>query len=116
MPKSLSQRLRRFFASSEELEAEDLAERTRAEGLSTIAEAEVRTLVTLRGVVASTTTTPRGWLEAELSDGTGAVTLVWMGYSRLDAVLPGRSVRITGRIADERGRLVMYNPTYEVVV
>lgn len=112
---TLGQWFRRLLATSEEIEADALAARSRKEGCSCIGEVQDRGRVTVRGTVTSMSTTPRGWLEAELSDGTGVVLLIWMGRARLEAVMPGRHLRVTGCLARRDGRCVMFNPDYEVV-
>lgn len=114
--RTLGQRLRRLFYTPEELEAEDLEELARDSGAVAIAEAGLRHRVRIRGTVSSVTTVAEsGWLEATLTDGTGSVTLVWMGRRRLECVLPGTHLVVTGRLTDENGRRTIYNPDFEVV-
>ncbi|HJE52548.1 MAG TPA: OB-fold nucleic acid binding domain-containing protein [Tessaracoccus flavescens] len=117
MPKrSFSEKLRRFFLSSAELEQSDLRELAAETGASQLADCAPRSRVTLRGTVTSLTSDPRhGWLEAEVSDGSGTLRVIWMGRDRLECLLPGRSVLVTGRLAEDEGRPVMYNPDFEVV-
>ena len=74
--------------------------------------------LTVQGQVAILTVTPAAehrWLEAELTDGTGALTLIWMGRHRIAGVTPGRSLRVTGLISERGGRRVMFNPGYELL-
>lgn len=83
-----------------------------------IAEAEDRQLVAIKGRVESLTPRTRDhgtWLEAELSDGTGVVTLVWMGRSAIPGVEVGRVLRVEGRIGliDEKAHI--YNPRYTLL-
>lgn len=113
--RSLGDRIRRLFSSAEQLEAEDLEARARDCGALPIAEAAPRTKVTFRGTVSSVTSSDTGWLEAELTDGTGSVKLVWMGRKRLECVLPGRHLLVSGRLASDEGDSVIYNPEFEVV-
>lgn len=113
--RSFGDRLRRFFSSAAQLEAEDLEERARDAGAQPIQQAHQRQKVTFRGTVASVTTGDTGWLEAELNDGTGSVTLVWMGRKRLECVMPGSHLLVTGRLAEHEGAPVIYNPEFEVV-
>ena len=113
-------RLRRTiskWASSEELHAEELRSVTAKAGCCPIAEAADRTLVELQGSLRTVTLRPRGGvpaLEAELYDGSGVITLVWLGRRRIAGIEPGRSVRVTGRIGVQDSARIMYNPRYEL--
>jgi hypothetical protein len=53
-------------------------------------------------------------LEAELFDGSGSVTLVWLGRRRIPGIEPGRTLTARGRFADVEGKRVIYNPRYEL--
>ncbi len=113
---SLGSRLRRFFASHEELEAEELREQSVDCGAETLSSARPRSRVTLRGTITSLTSDAKnGWLEAEVTDGTGTVRLVWMGRDHIQCLIPGRHVRIVGRLASEDGKPVIYNPEFELL-
>ncbi len=83
-----------------------------------IADATDRDLVTLKGTVRSLTVRPRGGvpaLEAELYDGSGVITIVWLGRRRIAGIDPGRSMRVTGRIGVHDGVRIIYNPRYELI-
>ncbi len=112
----LGERLRRFFLSHEELEATELLEQSADAGAQPLASCAQRSRVTLRGTVTSVTSdADHGWLEADVSDGSGTVRLVWMGRDHLDCMLPGLSVLVRGRLAEEGGRCVIYNPDFEIL-
>ena len=64
-------RLRRFLSPAEELEAEDLKERSRDCGASPLAECCDRSRVKVRGTVRWVTSLDMGGVEALLTDGTG---------------------------------------------
>ncbi|MBO3732436.1 OB-fold nucleic acid binding domain-containing protein [Glycomyces sp. NEAU-S30] len=54
-------------------------------------------------------------VEAELFDGTGQVALVWMGRRRIVGLEAGTRLVARGRVAQlGDGRLVVYNPSYEL--
>ena len=53
-------------------------------------------------------------LEAELYDGTGNVTLVFLGRRRIRGIEPGRSLVARGPAHHPRGRPTLYNPSYEL--
>ncbi|WP_353082434.1 OB-fold nucleic acid binding domain-containing protein [Tessaracoccus lapidicaptus] len=110
------ERLRRYFLSHEELEATELREQAEVAGAQPLAACPVRSRVTLRGTITSVTSdAAHGWLEAEVSDGSGTVRLVWMGRDHLECLLPGRTIRVEGRLADDRGQCVIYNPDFRIV-
>jgi RecJ-like exonuclease len=74
-------------------------------------------LVTVTGRLKSVVYTPRETvptLEAELFDGSGSVTLVWLGRRRIPGIEPGRTVTARGRFAAFDGKRVIYNPWYEL--
>lgn len=113
--KSLGDRLRRFLSSPEQQEAEDRADQARAAGAMPLSECKVRQKVTLRGTVTSVTSSNAAWLEALLEDGTGSVNLIWMGRRRIECIMPGRDLLVTGRLSEEEGRRVIFNPEFEVL-
>ena len=92
--------------------------RTRKAGSTPIAEAPDRQRVTLRGSLRTVTLRPRAGvpaLEAELNDGSGVVTVVWLGRRRIAGIEPGRAIEVEGRIGAYDGARVMYNPRYELL-
>ena len=109
--------LSRLAADQEQLVAEDLRQESAAAGATEVracsAGAPVRVAGTLRTVVlrplAGVPT-----LEAELYDGTGSVTLVWLGRRRIRGVEPGRSLCASGRMTHRDGKPTLYNPAYEL--
>ncbi len=120
MPKSnmLQRALHRLASTNAELESEELQENVRAEGAVPIKTCEDRQVVALTGTVATVTLNPRGGypaLEVELRDGSGAVTLVWLGRRQIAGIDPGRSIKISGRISCHEGKRVIYNPRYELL-
>lgn len=53
-------------------------------------------------------------LEAELYDGTGTVTLIWLGRRRIRGIEPGRALLARGRMTRQDDRPTIYNPSYEL--
>jgi RecG-like helicase len=105
------------WASPDQAEARELRKDTRKAGMVPIAEAPDREKVTVQGTLRTVTLRPRGGvpaLEAELYDGSGAISLVWLGRRRIGGIAPGRVVRVQGRIGVQDGQRVMYNPRYEL--
>jgi RecG-like helicase len=114
-------RLRRTisrWANTSEQEVRDLLAAHAHEGVLTIADAPDRERVRIEGTLHTVTLRPRGGvpaLEAELDDGTGVITLVWLGRRRIVGVGPGRRIAVEGRIGRQDGHRVLYNPRYELV-
>jgi RecG-like helicase len=114
----LQRALHKLASSNAELESEELQEQVRAEGAVPIRTCEDRQVVSLTGTVSTVTIHPRGGypaLEVELRDGSGAVTLVWLGRRQIPGIDPGRTIKISGRISCHEGRRVIYNPKYELL-
>ena len=114
-------RLRRSisrWASSSDQHARDLRKTYAESGVSTIADAPDRERVTLRGTLRTVTLRPRGGvpaLEAELYDGSGVITIIWLGRRRISGISPGRGIEIQGRIGVHEGHRIMYNPRYQLI-
>ena len=54
-------------------------------------------------------------LEVELRDGSGAVTLVWLGRRQIPGIDCGQTLKVWGRISCHEGRRLVYNPRYELM-
>lgn len=94
-----------------------LQRETKEAGCCPIGEAPDRAKVALQGSLRTVTLRPRGGvpaLEAELYDGSGTITLVWLGRRRIAGVEPGCSVKVEGRIGVQDAQRIMYNPRYEL--
>ena len=79
---------------------------------------EDRQRVQLTGTVSTVTINPRGGhpaLEVELRDGSGAVTLVWLGRRQIPGIDCGRTLKVWGRISCHEGKRLVYNPRYELM-
>jgi len=116
-PGRLKRALGRIATTTPEIEAAELREDAAAAGCEPIARCADRELVTLHGTLRTVTLRPRGGvaaLEAELYDGSGTVTLIWLGQRRIGGVSPGRQLTVTGRLGLNRGQRVLYNPHYEL--
>ena len=97
--------------------AADLRSGTRATGATPISDCVGGERVAVCGTVRSLTLRPRGGvpaLEAELYDGSGRITLVWLGRRQIRGIDPGRTLLAHGRATGGRDALVIYNPRYEL--
>jgi hypothetical protein len=85
-----------------------------------IADAQPRQEVNLVGEISSVRIVPRAGspsLEASITDGTGSMVAVWTGRRRIAGIGPGKRLMITGRGSPigPGGRLLFYNPRYELL-
>src|SRR4051794_3351885 len=108
----------RQWASDSRAEAAELRTDAVRSGCCPIDEAPDREPVTVQGSLRTVTLRPRGGvpaLEAELYDGSGTITILWLGRRRIAGISPGRSLEIQGRIGAQEGQRIMYNPRYELI-
>lgn len=114
-------RLRRAFrglaSSQDEREAEELRDFSADCGALSIKNCHDRELVTVAGTLRTVTYSPRGGvpaLEGELYDGTGCITVIWLGRRRIAGIHPGVELVVSGRIGALDGGRVIFNPRYEL--
>jgi RecG-like helicase len=73
--------------------------------------------VSISGMVRSMTIRPRSTvpaLEIDLYDGSGSVTVVWLGRRRIPGIDPGRKLTVRGRLTCNTEEPTIYNPRYEL--
>jgi hypothetical protein len=112
-----ARRLQRLTADDHTIDAEQLRAGTVTAGCEPVSACRKGEVVTVTGRLKSVVYTPRETvptLEAELFDGSGSVTLVWLGRRRIPGIEPGRTLSAHGRFASFDGRQVIYNPRYEL--
>jgi hypothetical protein len=105
------------WASSQDHEAHELQKDVAKAGCCPISEAQDRQRVEIQGSLRTVTLRPRGGvpaLEAELYDGSGVITVIWLGRRRIAGIEPGRQIRVVGRIGAQDFHRVMFNPRYEL--
>jgi hypothetical protein len=113
----LKRAMSRLSTSTGDIEAAELRHESEAKGCRLVTGYCDRDMVTLHGSLTAVTQRPHGGvctLEAELDDGSGTVTLVWLGQRRIAGITPGRAVKVHGRLSEGHGRRVLYNPRYEL--
>lgn len=115
----LRRTLHRFTASEHELDAEDLEGQISEFGALPCRDAagHERERACIVGRLKSVRFVPHSnapTLEAELYDGTGTVSLIWLGRRRIAGIEPGRTLVVRGRISDQGLRRVIFNPWYEL--
>jgi hypothetical protein len=110
--------LKRWGASNAELESQERQRVAESAGANRVGDLCDRQQARLRGTISVLTIKPRAgmpWLEAELSDGSGTVTLIWMGRREIPGVVAGRELIVNGRVSCVDGGRRIYNPHYELV-
>ena len=111
--------MQRLTSSQDEVLAEEEKKESAKLGGTPCGVLTGRRRVTLVGVLRSVTLQPRAGvpaLEAELFDGTGTVTVIWLGRREIAGIQAGRRIRVEGLVAVGEGRAVMYNPKYERLI
>jgi hypothetical protein len=109
--------LDRLTSTSEELDAQQLLEKSRGRGSTPVGSCRSGEKVTVSGSIRALTLRPVGGvpaLEAELYDGSGTLTLIWLGRRRIPGIDPGRSLSVHGRVTLQNSHRVMFNPAYEL--
>lgn len=107
--------LSKVTRSREALEADDLGDAARSAGAQPIDECVRGTRVSVCGTIRSVAVRPRSQapaLEAELYDGSGHMTLVWMGRRSIPGIEVGRMLVASGRVTCPDRQPVIYNPEY----
>jgi len=104
-------------AAHEQLQAEELQARVADAAATPIAEIPDREHAIVAGTLRAVTVRPRGSspaLHAELWDGSGSISLVWLGRRHIPGIEPGRHLMVRGRVAQHRGARTIFNPVYEL--
>jgi hypothetical protein len=107
----------RGLPSLEKLQALELLGHVTDAKATQISQCADRDVAMVTGTLRAVTAKPRGIspsVQAELWDGSGSLTLVWLGRRSIPGIEPGRKVLAKGRIATIRGSRTIYNPDYEL--
>lgn len=109
--------LSRLTLDEEELHGRELQTEAVSAGATHVAQCSVGAPVCVAGQLRAVVLRPRAGaptLEAELYDGTGTVTLIWLGRRQIRGIDPGRALVARGRLTKQDGRPTIYNPSYEL--
>ena len=109
--------LSRLTTDEMELDSRHLANESSSAGATHVSQCSVGAPVCIAGSLRAVVLRPRAGvptLEAELYDGTGTVTLIWLGRRRIRGIDPGRQLVARGRLTRHDGRETIYNPSYEL--
>lgn len=107
----------RLTVDDHELASRDLRDEVEGAGATCVSACSAGEPVCIAGVLRSVTLRPRAGvptLEAEIYDGTGTVTLIWLGRRRIGGIEPGRSLVVRGRLTTHERRATIYNAAYEL--
>lgn len=118
MPSTFSRLWGRLGRSAEAHTWEDSRREAERAATVPISETADRDHVAIKGTITGLGVQERArgqWLEATLSDGSGAVTLVWMGRAAIPGIEVGRVLRVEGRIGLIDGERRIYNPGYTLL-
>jgi hypothetical protein len=117
-PGRLRRALARLTSSAQEMEAEELQQECVGLGATPVARLTDRRRASVSGTLRTVTLRPRAGvpaLVAELYDGSGTLSVIWLGRRQIAGVDPGRTLVAHGLVSfDESGRPMMYNPRYEL--
>ncbi len=109
--------LKRLTADTQSLHAEELRAEFGTGSAIPIAECGDRERVEVAGTLRTLTVRPRGnvlTMEADLWDGTGRLTLIWLGRRQIAGIEPGRRMIVRGTVTNIKGERAIYNPKYEL--
>ena len=107
----------RLTADEGEIQSAELRSEAESFGASPVAKCSAGQPVCLAGTLRAVVLRPLAGvptLEAELYDGSGTVTLVWLGRRRIRGIEPGRTLVAHGRLTRRDGQPTLYNPAYEL--
>ena len=116
-PGRLKRAMRRLTADAEAVDSASLRSEAAASGAQPVKQCQLGTPVCIAGTLKAVVLRPLAGvptLEAELYDGTGTVTLIWLGRRRIRGIDPGRQLVARGRLTRQDGRETIYNPSYEL--
>lgn len=109
--------LDRLTADPQTLAAARLQQEVASAGATAVTRCAVGQPVCVAGTLRQVVLRPRAGvptLEAEVYDGSGSVTLIWLGRRRIGGIEPGRSLVARGRLTRTDNRPTIYNPSYEL--
>jgi hypothetical protein len=114
----LRAKLSRLVAPQYQVHAEQEREQAVKLGGTPIADLPLRQEARVCGTLRAVTLRPRAGvpaLVAELYDGTGSLSVVWLGRRQIGGIEPGRRIRVQGLVTEVSGNRVVYNPRYELI-
>jgi hypothetical protein len=114
----LRRALSRFNTPQHVVHAEQERKEAVRMGGTPIAELLLRRPAQVCGTLRAVTLRPRAGvpaLVAELYDGSGSLSVVWLGRRHIGGVEPGRRIRVQGVVTEAAGTRTIFNPKYELM-
>lgn len=117
---AITRAYRKFTATTAELESKELRDQFGALAeiqTELISQCQPGAQVEVVGNIRSVSVAPSAKspaLEIELYDGSGVVTVVWMGRRTIPGIVAGRTVKVCGRLTCNTDRPTIFNPRYEL--
>lgn len=108
---------RRLTEDLGDVDAQRIAEESKATGAQRASDCARGDEVTMHGELRAVETCSRAakaGVKAEFFDGTDVVLLKWLGRNRIAGLEPGRKLTVRGRVAVQDGHKVIFNPYYEL--
>lgn len=111
--------LKSFVESQVDIDSAKLRDDLELIGARAASECIVGQSVKVRGTIRAIRVRPQGsvpMVEAELWDGTGYITLLWLGRRQILGLTTGRILLVEGRISrGPKMQPAIYNPRYELL-
>ncbi|MCW2715614.1 MAG: Nucleic acid binding OB-fold tRNA/helicase [Frankiales bacterium] len=117
MPGLLRKAVARWTEPDDAVASRELQSEVEEAGATPVTACQRGEPVCVAGTLRAVTLRPRAGvptLEAELYDGSGSITLIWLGRRRIGGVVCGRSLVARGRLTVHEGRPTIYNAAYEL--
>jgi hypothetical protein len=111
-------KLHRLTAGTSQLDAEDLQAAAAAAGAVPMSGCRDRDETCVAGTIQAVTVRARSGaptLEVDIYDGSGTVTLVFLGRRDIPGLRAGTSVKASGRVTLLDDRPTIFNPRYELL-
>jgi hypothetical protein len=108
-----------FFSSQDEVDAAALMGTTESLGAQPAAEVQVGEVVRVYGAIRALRIRPNTsvpMVEVDLWDGSGLITLIWLGRRSIAGIAPGRALTAEGRLTlGPADQPTLFNPRYELL-
>ncbi|MCU1485768.1 MAG: ATP-dependent helicase RecG [Actinomycetia bacterium] len=111
-------RLRNLTAGTQEIEQGRLSGRYAGLGATSIADAPLRIKTKVAGEITSIRVVPRAGspsLEVTVNDGTALAVAIFTGRRNIPGVNPGKGIVLDGVARQERKRILLLNPAYQLL-
>lgn len=117
---AISKAYRKFTATTAELESVELQDQFGGQTeiqTQLIGQCQPGAQVEVVGNIRSVSVQPSSnspSFEIELYDGSGVITVVWMGRRTIPGIVAGRTIKVCGRLTCNTERPAIFNPRYEL--